>query len=176
MVLSSSEPKRLQSPFLSPYHTPRQLHNLRETRLDPEAHRRDDVLQHKPGRRRMSEGDPIQFRPRHQPDAQLQQGQRALAVVAFNRQELSAILNVYGRKVAAGEWRDYAMDFDAETATFAVYRRASDMPLYRIEKCPKLARKQGAYAVISVSGQILKRGHDLDRVLAIFEKSIQVVS
>jgi Protein of unknown function (DUF2794) len=129
----------------------------------------------------LSDGDPIQFRPRvTAPSAATQASSsgtaRAPAVVAFNRQELSAILDVYGRKVAAGEWRDYAMDFDAEAATFAVYRRASDVPIYRIEKCPKLARKQGAYSVINATGQILKRGHELARVLAHFDKRIHVVS
>ncbi len=131
----------------------------------------------------MSDGDPIQFRPRlqlvaqHQTTSQNQtSAQRAPSVVAFNRQELTAILDVYGRKVAAGEWRDYAMDFDAEAATFAVYRRASDVPLYRIEKCPRLARKQGAFSVLGASGQVLKRGQDLSRVLAIFDKRIQVVT
>jgi hypothetical protein len=125
----------------------------------------------------VSNGDPIQFRPRHYaasapPATRL----RAPAVVAFNRQELTAILDVYGRKVSEGEWRDYAMDFDAEAATFAIYRRASDVPLYRIEKCPKLARKQGAFSIISANGQILKRGHELKHVLAIFAHRIQVVT
>lgn len=96
-------------------------------------------------------------------------------IVAFNRQELSAILNVYGRMVAAGEWRDYAMDFGRETATFSVYRRASEVPLYRIEKSPKLARKQGAFAVITAAGLILKRGPDLARVLAVFDKRSMIV-
>ena len=98
------------------------------------------------------------------------------AQVAFNRQELSAILNVYGRMVAAGEWRDYGMDFGRETATFAVYRRTSEVPLYRIEKTPKLARKQGAYCVVNAAGLILKRGHELARVLDVFDKrAINVV-
>jgi hypothetical protein len=101
---------------------------------------------------------------------------RLPAQVAFNRQELSAILNVYGRKVADGEWRDYAMDFGRDVATFAVFRRAAEVPLYRIEKCPKLARKQGAYAVVNATGQILKRGHDLARVLQVFEKRVQLVT
>jgi hypothetical protein len=97
------------------------------------------------------------------------------AQVAFNRQELSAILDVYGRRVAAGDWRDYALDFDRERAVFSVFRRASEVPLYRIEKNPKLARKQGAYAVISATGHILKRGHDLKRVLAVLETKMQVI-
>jgi hypothetical protein len=96
-------------------------------------------------------------------------------VVAFNRQELNAILHVYGRKVAEGEWRDYALDFGREAAVFAVYRRASEVPLFRIEKCPKLARRQGAYAVISATGQIMKRGPELARVLAVFDSGMRLV-
>ncbi len=95
--------------------------------------------------------------------------------VTFDRHELNTILNVYGRKVAAGEWRDYALDMEKERAVFSVFRRTSEMPIYRIEKNPKLARKQGAYSVISAGGQILKRGPDLKRVLAIFEKRLTLV-
>lgn len=90
--------------------------------------------------------------------------------VFFNRAELDAILSVYGRKVAEGEWRDYAMGAHKDVAVFSVFRRTSEMPLYRIEKRPKLARRQGAYAVIAPGGQILKRGHELKQVLRIFEK------
>jgi len=90
--------------------------------------------------------------------------------VVFDRRELSTILAVYGRKVAAGEWRDYALDFGRETAVFSVHRRASEWPLYRIEKNPKNARRQGAYSVITATGLILKRGHDLAQVLEVFEK------
>lgn len=93
----------------------------------------------------------------------------------FTRVELNTILNVYGRKVAAGEWKDYAIDFGKERATFSVYRRASEMPLYRIEKTPKLARKQGAYSVVSQTGLILKRGHDLRRVLSVIDKQLRLV-
>ncbi len=95
--------------------------------------------------------------------------------VAFDRRELDAILRVYGRKVADGEWRDYAIDFLRDRAVFSVFRRASEMPIYRIEKNPKLARRQGAYSVISVTGLILKRGHELDRVLRVLDRSIRVV-
>jgi hypothetical protein len=101
----------------------------------------------------------------------LRPGAKAPAQVVFDRRELSAILNVYGRMVAAGEWRDYAMDFGRETAVFAVYRRSSEVPLYTIEKSPKLARRQGAYAVINAAGMILKRGPDLARVLSVFDKA-----
>lgn len=85
--------------------------------------------------------------------------------VTFSRRELNRILDLYGRKVAAGEWRDYAMSFLKDRAVFSVYRRSSEVPLYRIEKDPSLARKQGAYSVISATGHILRRGHELDRVL-----------
>ena len=77
--------------------------------------------------------------------------------------------------VAAGEWRDYAIDFLKDKAQFSVYRRTSEMPLYRIEKDPRLARRQGAYAVVAASGLILKRGHELDRVLRVLDKPLRVV-
>jgi hypothetical protein len=96
-------------------------------------------------------------------------------VVVFNRRELMAILNVYGRQVAAGEWRDYAIDHGRETASFSIFRRTSEVPLYRIEKTPKLARKQGAYSVVSATGLILKRGNDLDRVLAVIDRKMRLV-
>jgi len=88
----------------------------------------------------------------------------------FTRQELTAILAVYGRKVAAGEWRDYAIDLGRDKAVFSVFRRSSEVPLYRIEKNPKLARKQGAYSVVAPAGLILKRGHDLLRVLSVLDR------
>jgi len=87
----------------------------------------------------------------------------------FDRRELSTILNVYGRKVAGGEWRDYAIGMGAEAATFAVFRRTAEVPLYRIEKRPKLRNRQGMYSVVAAGGQILKRGHDLALVLRVFE-------
>lgn len=89
--------------------------------------------------------------------------------IAFSRQELSAILAVYGRKVAAGIWRDYAIDLLRDRAVFSIFRKSSEYPLYRIEKNPKLARKQGAYSVIATGGLILKRGHELRRVLRVLE-------
>ena len=95
--------------------------------------------------------------------------------IHFDRQELSQILNVYGRKVASGEWRDYAIDTLNEKAVFSVFRRSSEMPLYRIEKAPKLARRQGAYSVIAATGLILKRGHDLARVLRALDKGLRLV-
>jgi hypothetical protein len=90
--------------------------------------------------------------------------------VSFDRHELRQILDLYGRKVAEGEWRDYAMDFLRDRAVFSIFRRSSEMPLYRIEKDPRLARRQGAYAVIAGTGLILKRGHDLHRVLRVLDR------
>lgn len=95
--------------------------------------------------------------------------------VTFDRRELDAILNIYGRMVAAGEWRDYAIDFTRDKAVFSIFRRTADVPVYRIEKDPRLARKQGAYSVVSQTGLILKRGHELPRVLAVLEKPLRVV-
>lgn len=94
----------------------------------------------------------------------------APGVVFFDRRELEALLRLYGRMVAAGEWRDYAVDGLREAAVFSVYRRAADNPLYRIEKRPALARRQGAWAVIGEGGHILKRGHELAQVLKVFDK------
>lgn len=96
--------------------------------------------------------------------------------VSFDRDELNELLGLYGRKVAAGEWRDYAIDFLRDKAVFSVFRRATEFPLYRIEKTPKLARRQGAYAVITPTGLVLKRGHELGRVLRVLEKSVRLVA
>ena len=95
--------------------------------------------------------------------------------IAFNREELSQILNVYGRKVASGEWRDYAIDTLREKAVFSVFRRTTEVPLYRIEKAPKLSRRQGAYSVIAATGLILKRGSDLGRVLRALDRGLRLV-
>jgi hypothetical protein len=96
--------------------------------------------------------------------------------VTFDRRELDRILNLYGRMVAAGEWRDYAIDFLKDRAGFSVFRRSSEMPIYRIEKNPKLARRQGAYSVVSATGLIVRRGHELDRVLRSIDKSVSLVA
>ena len=90
--------------------------------------------------------------------------------VSFHRRELDLILQVYGRKVAEGEWRDYAIDHLEDRAVFSIFRRTSEMPLYRVEKVPALARKQGAYKVVAAAGVILKRGHDLAAVLKVLDK------
>ena len=96
-------------------------------------------------------------------------------LVTFNRIELNRILNLYGRMVAAGEWRDYAIDFLKDRAVFSIFRRASEVPLYRIEKNPKLARKQGAFSVITATGLIVRRGPELERVLGAIDKSLKLV-
>ena len=95
--------------------------------------------------------------------------------VTFHRTELDLLLRVYGRKVAEGEWRDYAIDFGRERATFSCFRRTSEMPQYRIVKEPKLAKRQGAWSVIAPTGQILKRGHELANVLRLFDRKPKLV-
>ena len=92
--------------------------------------------------------------------------------VAFHRTELSVILSVYGRMVAAGEWRDYGICSLRDVAVFSVFRRTAENPLYRIEKRPKLRARQGQYAVIGMDGQVLKRGHDLRTVLRVLERKL----
>ncbi len=127
----------------------------------------------------MSDAEPISLYPGYGAAGATSLPQRASSpvpsVVVFNRRELSAILDVYGRQVAAGEWRDYAIDHGRETASFSIFRRTSEVPLYRIEKTPKLARKQGAYSVVSATGLILKRGNELDRVLAVIDRKMRLV-
>jgi hypothetical protein len=96
-------------------------------------------------------------------------------LVTFNRHELNRILNLYGRMVADGEWRDYAIDFLLDRAVFSIFRRAAEVPIYRIEKDPRLARKQGIYSVISAGGLILRRGHELERVLLVIDRKPALV-
>ena len=96
--------------------------------------------------------------------------------VSFDRSELDMMLGVYGRRVAKGEWRDYAIDLLRDRAVFSIFRHSAEMPIYRIEKNPKLARRQGAYSVISAAGTVLKRGQDLRQVLRVFERKNKVVS
>jgi hypothetical protein len=95
--------------------------------------------------------------------------------VTFDRSELRILFDLYGRKVAEGEWRDYALDFLRERAVFSVYRRSAEYPLYSVEKSPRLARRQGAYGVIAQHGLILKRGHDLAQVLRVLDKPVRLV-
>jgi hypothetical protein len=97
---------------------------------------------------------------------------RVAAAVTFDRKELQSILNVYGRKVAGGEWRDYAIDFLRDRALFSIYKRASERPFYVVEKNPKLRNKQGQYMVIGQDGRVLKRGHELMNVLRVLELAV----
>jgi len=130
----------------------------------------------------MSELDPPQQRrasldESDAPDAGVQDFRRSVSlpdktssaapVVSFNRQELREIMDLYGRMVAAGEWRDYALDFTPDEAIFSIFKRASETPLYRIRKNPKLARKQGAYSVVAIGGLVMKRGQDLAKVIGV---------
>ena len=92
--------------------------------------------------------------------------------VRFDRAELDRILTIYGRMVAAGEWRDYAIDFLCDVAAFSIFRRTSEVPLFTIEKRPKFRTRQGQYAVIAASGHVLKRGHDLAQVLRVFDTKL----
>ena len=127
----------------------------------------------------MSETEPISFsaiRRATGATGPAQAHQPTPAAVFFTRLELNAILNLYGHRVAAGEWRDYAIDFGKEKATFSVFRHTSEVPLYRIEKCPKLAKKQGAFSVVTPTGLILRRGHDLGRVLEVLQKRVRLAS
>lgn len=95
--------------------------------------------------------------------------------ITFHRRELDAILRIYGRMVGEGEWRDYAIDHLREKAVFSVFKRSGEMPLYRIEKNPKLAAKQGAYCVVNTDGRILKRGHELPQVLKVFDNVLKLI-
>lgn len=99
------------------------------------------------------------------------QPQHAAPVVFFDRRELRQLLDLYGRMVAKGHWRDYAIDGLRDAAVFSVFRRASEAPLYRIEKQPHLARRQGAWAVVAHGGIVMRRGHDLDQVLRVFDRA-----
>lgn len=92
--------------------------------------------------------------------------------VSFDRRELGAILGLYGRMVAAGEWRDYGISCLREVAVFSVFRRTAEHPLYRIEKRPRLRNRQGMYSIVAMDGQILRRGHDLPTVLRVLERKL----
>ena len=102
-------------------------------------------------------------------------GRRQAERISFDRHELTQLFGMYGRKVAEGEWRDYAIDMHREKAIFSVFRRASEYPLYRIEKAPRLSRRQGAYSVITPTGLILKRDHDLKKVLRVIDSELRLV-
>ncbi len=99
----------------------------------------------------------------HQPQAD---------VVSYHRDELSIILSLYGKMVAAGEWRDYGISALKDQAVFSIFRHTAEFPIYRIEKNPKLANKQGQYSVVGMDGRILKRGRDLKSVLSVLERKL----
>ena len=99
-----------------------------------------------------------------------QTGRRAPAPVMWDRHELGEILNVYGRFVAMGEWKDYAIDGLATNAVFSIFRRASEVPMFAVVKTPADAQRQGMYKIVAVDGQVLKRGHELGQVLRVFDK------
>lgn len=101
-------------------------------------------------------------------------GQRPLQV-GFERKELTRILDLYGRMVAAGKWRDYAISFDKDAAVFAAFRRAAERPEYRIEKRPALRNKQGMWALVGEQGMVLKRGAELGGVLAPIERKLMKI-
>ena len=127
----------------------------------------------------LSDAEPIAFGPRqvgHKKSPAATGGIAGPQQTTFDRNELKAILDLYGRKVAAGDWRDYAIDMLRDRAVFSVFRAATEFPLYRIEKTPQLARKQGAYSVVAAGGLVVKRGHDLRRVLSVLEKRFEVVA
>ena len=105
-------------------------------------------------------------------DGSGQQPPRQKPYVGFDRRELNTILNLYGRKVAAGDWRDYAIDFLKDRALFSVYKRSSERPLYVIEKNPRLRARQGQYMVLGQDGRVLKRGHELINVLRVLELAV----
>jgi hypothetical protein len=110
------------------------------------------------------------------PTAAIAAAPGGMAVISVDRNELREIFRLYGRKVAGGEWRDYGIDFTPQKAVFSVCRRACEFALYRIEKNPRLARKQGAYSVVTMAGLVLKRGHDLRRVIAALDTRLKLVS
>jgi hypothetical protein len=97
------------------------------------------------------------------------------APVTFHRRELDAILRIYGRMVGEGEWKDYAIDHLRDRAVFSIFKRSGEMPLFRVEKNPKLANKQGVYSVVNTDGRILKRGQELPQVLKVFDKALKLI-
>ncbi len=118
---------------------------------------------------------PSAFGPAGHPAPNPQTPAGLLPCTSFNRHELGAIFSLYGEKVAEGEWRDYSIDFLKDRAVFSIFRRASERPLYRIEKNPKLTKRQGAYSVVATTGLILKRGHDLPKVLRVLDRRLRIV-
>lgn len=97
---------------------------------------------------------------------------RAGAQIGFERLELNRILDLYGRMVSAGHWRDYAIDLGRDAAVFSAFRRAAERPEYRIEKRPALRHRQGMWALIGEGGSVLRRGHELGPLLAPVERRL----
>lgn len=118
-----------------------------------------------------AKGSLVEFSQR----TQASKSSKVPTIVAFNRAELAQLLNVYGRRVAAGEWRDYAMDMLRDRALFSIYQRHSERAAFTIEKNPKLRNKQGQYTVTNAQGRVLRRGHELDKVLRVLEPKMRVV-
>jgi hypothetical protein len=113
----------------------------------------------------------IDFAPVPSPQAPTSNS-RSVPSVTFDRKELQSILSLYGRKVAQGEWRDYALDFLRDRALFSIYKRSSERPLYVVEKNPRLRNKQGQFMVLGQDGRVLKRGHELANVLRVLELAV----
>jgi hypothetical protein len=116
--------------------------------------------------------EPIAFHRALRSEAARESQDKPVPRTCFDRTELNRILGIYGRMVAAGEWRDYALDFLEDVAVFSIFRRTSEIPLFRVEKRPLLRAKQGQYAVIAAGGLVLKRGPELAQVLRIFDKKL----
>ncbi len=96
-------------------------------------------------------------------------------IVTFNRREMMLLLGVYGRKVAAGEWRDYALDMLGDCAYFSIFRRSSERPHYVVEKNPRLRTRQGQFTLTNAEGRVLRRGHELEQVLRVFDAELSLV-
>ena len=120
--------------------------------------------------RHMKDSEPIELISRQNSAGATFHTETNSPITSFNRRELNQILNIYGRMVAAGHWRDYAIGIHKDIAIFSIFRRTSELPLYRVTKEPKLARRQGAFAVTNSAGMVLKRGRELDQVLKVLDK------
>ena len=92
--------------------------------------------------------------------------------IGFTRAELSRIIDLYGRMVAAGQWKDYAVEFGKDHAAFWAFRRTAERPEYRIEKRPALRQRQGMWALVNEAGMVVRRGHELGPVLAPLERRL----
>jgi hypothetical protein len=117
--------------------------------------------------------EPIPFLRAESPPAARTVTRGGRREVVFDRRELDQILRLYGRMVALGEWRDYAIDFLSDKAVFSIYRRGSEAPLFRIEKCPAARSRQGMYSVVAAGGYVLKRGPELANVLRMVERKVE---